>query len=195
MGLFGSSSKKTTENYDQSINLQNGGTVLGNGARQTVSNVTTDHKSVAAAMDVSEDALFEMSRVSRDANKSVTTAARDATKAVVTTARDSLNFGEDALFEVGRSTQNAVDQVASIGRDLVEFGKRSLEAVADGNSKALQSVSASNAASMGAVKGMAENLNAGVTSETSGTDKTIIYVAGAFALAMLLMVVVMGFRK
>ncbi|MBE0470982.1 MAG: hypothetical protein IBX55_15925 [Methyloprofundus sp.] len=163
--MFGGSSKRTTNTYDNSINLQNGGTVVG--GDMTV----TDHGAIEAAFGFGEEALFANNKVTQgalnlgsDAINANTSLTRDALSFGAQNLNSAFGFGEEALFYNDRSTSKAIDSVNSNSQTMMEFADK------HGNRLAQTSAGA-----ISTLKNFAENIKVGAASEINSTQKMMLY--------------------
>jgi len=228
MGFFGGTSKRTTVNQDNSLNMQNGGVgASASGANSTVNiqqtdlgaiesanefasngladltNAATDMTSAAvdAVQQTSEDALFYNNQaidsgvsLAGDALNESFDFGKTALDVADNTFKDGFAFGKDSLNFAGDSISKTMSALESGYGQQMNFAGDALNAVT-GNSKDLinfadkqTSLVASTAnGAVSTVKNLAENLKAGVSTQLTTDNKTLLYIVGFVVVVGLVM--------
>lgn len=202
--MGGSSKSRGDQVTDNSINLAEGGTVLKEGATMTVNE--TDAGAVEAAFNFGEDALdfgqdsLDLSKTAIEENSRINQVSIEEMRGLSEEAMENVSGMAGDFMDTTDSINNrsvqgvlaATENAMDFSEDaLIEVGKNST-AMMGFSDNVLSNLAVANSQNISTVKQLAENLRAGETSETSGQDKTIIYVSVAFVLAVVVIAVARG---
>ncbi|MDG4812757.1 hypothetical protein P8629_07020 [Hydrogenovibrio sp. 3SP14C1] len=171
---------------DNSVNLQNGGTVVQMGLARS-----------SGRGSGGQDAY------NQGGNSSAASTEYSYNVLDQGAIEKAFSFGEDTLKTFEKSTSglfdsadNVIDTAENINKDSLEFGVKAINSIdQNANSmmnfadKQVRSLASNNAGVVSMFKNFAENLKAGATSEQTGQEKTMLYIMMALFVVVLIVLI------